>query len=713
LINKYKNLDNKQMATLQRIRDNAGILVSIVIGFALVAFILGDLLKSGKSIMGQSRTEVANIAGKSVHINAYQQKVDENLENYKRNYGQANLDASTVQRVQDQTWDQLVRELIMEDEYAEIGVGISSAELFDMVQGNNIAPQIQQIPVFQNPETGQFDRNRVMQFLKNLELDPSGNMKANWLAFEAALAQEKVNEKYNTIIEKGLYATTLEAKHLSADKAKSVDFEYVMVPYSTVEDSKVEVSASELTAYYNENIDKYEQEESRTINYVTFPVKASAEDIKAAEEWMVSLKAEFETTENDAQYVNLNSDVAATDNFIGEEDLKDNLKFLYNENKGTVYGPYRDGESFKLVKVSDIKNIPDSVKARHILIRAGQNNVPYAQAQVIADSLLAEVKKGADFAQLAKDNSEDGSAEEGGDLGWFTAGKMVKPFNDACFFGKKGDVVTIQSQFGVHVIEVLAQAKATKKIQLAEIVRNIEPSSKTYQDVYSQASQFGGNNRTVEAFRNAAVEKGYNLKLADLKRDDRNVANLDNPRQLVRWVYEAEQGQVSEIFEFSDVYVVAAVQKVKEEGTTPFEDVKADIEREVRKEKKAEYLMADVQTKSNGAGTLQSVAEKCNSQVKEAKNVSFGSYSISGVGIDYALQAALFNVEANKISSPLKGTNGVYVVQITNVQDKEANATIANDKSYLVRSLRSRVNYQAYNAVKEASDIDDKRSNFY
>ena len=697
------------MATLQKIRNNAGLLVSIVIGLALLAFILGDLFRSNNSMASSTRNNVAEIAGKSVGYQLYQGKIDDNVENYKRNSGQSTLDQPTMDRLRQQTWDQLVREYIMVDAYEALGIGISGEELFDMVQGNNIDPQIMQIPIFQNRDTKQFDRNLVIQFLKNMELDPSGDAKSSWAAFEKALVQQKIDQKYNTLIEKGLFATSYQAKKEAEAKNLKVDFDYVGVKYNTVNDSTISYTEKDLQAYYNKNIDKYNQEESREINYVTFPVTPSEKDDIETQKWVENLKQEFNTVENNEQFVSLNSDIPFDDSYYTEDELPASVKSLFSAEVGSVFGTYKEDNAYKISKVASFKSIPDSVEARHILIRPEAG----VDAQAKADSLLNVIEKGGDFAKLAIEFSQDGSAAKGGDLGWFTDGAMVKPFNDVCFFGNKGDLVTVVTQFGVHVIEVVNQSSKTNKVQIATVARTIEPSTATYQKTYAAASKFGGTNRTYEAFRDGAEKEGLNIKTANVKRDDKNLANLENPRQIIRWAYKGEQGEVSEIFELDDIFIVATIKSVQNEGTAPFADVSIEVEREVKKEKKAEYLIYKMAKAIDNASTLQVVAERVNSVFKEVKNITFAAYSISGLGFEPQVQAIAVELPVDKISDPIEGKNGVYVIQVKNIQQPAEDLDINSDKNYLTRSYRSRVGYQAYEAIKEASEIEDNRANFY
>lgn len=692
------------MATLQKIRSKSKLLV-IVIGVALLAFLIPELLKPSS----KQQTDVAEITGETVSIQLYQERIDENIENYKRNTGKTTLDQPTIEQLREQTWDQVIREYIMEDAYADLGIGISGEELFDMVQGNNIDPQIMQIPIFQNKETGQFDRNLVIQFLKNMELDPSGQALTSWNAFEIALVQQKMDQKYNTLVEKGLYTTTFQAKQEANAKNLKVDFDYVQIRYNTVSDSLITATQADFQAYYNENTDKYQQEESREINYVTFPVNPSAEDDKHTKEWIENLKQEFNTVENNQQFISLNSDLPFDNKYYAENELSLNVSPLFTAEEGTVLGSYKENNAYMISKVVEFKNIPDSVKARHILIRPEEG----VDAIAKADSLLKVIENGGDFAALAIKYSSDGSASKGGDLGWFNAGAMVQPFNDACFYGEKGDIVTVTSQFGVHVIEVMAQSSKTRKVQIATVARIIEPSSRTYQNTYAAASKFGGTYRTFDAFKDGAEKETISLKIANVKREDKTLANLENPRQIIRWVYNGSQGEVSDIFEIGDVFIVVAIKSVQEKGTAPFANVSVEVEREVKKSKKADYLEAKMAEATQNVSTLQAVADNLNTPLKEAKNLTFAAYSVSGLGFEPDVQATAIEMSAEQISEPVLGKNGIFIIQVKSIQQPVEDLDITNDKSYLTRSYRSRVGYQVYEAIKEASEIVDNRANFY
>lgn len=697
------------MATLQKIRNNAGLLVSIVIGLALLAFIMGDLFKPGRS-MFSSGNNVAEIAGKSIPVQLFQQKIDENVENYKRNYRQSSLDANMMNNVQNQTWEQMVRAYVMEDEFAELGLGVSGDELFDMVQGNNIHPQIMQVPIFKNQETGMFDRNLVIQFLKNMELDPEAQRV--WTAFEKSLTEEQQNTKYNTLIQKGIFITSQEAKQYAKEKNEKINFDYTLLDYNTVPDSLVTFANEDLKKYYNENIDRYKQKEECEINYLTFPVVASQQDDLETKEKIAELIKDLEEVENVEQYVNINSDEKFNGNYLSESEMPEAIDTLFVQPIGTVVGPYKENDAYKIARIVNFKNIPDSVKASHILINP--EKIGLEAANNLADSLVKVIKNGGSFVDLAKEYSTDGSAQKGGDLGWFKQGTMVKPFNDSCFYGNKGDLLTVQTQFGVHVIKINEQSKKVKKAQIAILTRNIEAGSKTFQQIYSEASKFGSYNRTYKSFVENAEKEKLNLKFAKFGKNDQHVANLENPRQMIRWAFKAKVGDVSDIYEFGDVYVIATVKKHLEEGKTPFEDVKIDVEREVKKEKKASYLADKINESKKGATTLQTVANTLKSEVKECSNAEFAAYSIPSLGFEPNIQGEMVVVKNNTLSNPIDGNRGVYIIEVKNKTNPMGDKVdVKKERTYLSSLISARIRYEVFSAIKNATEIKDNRAEYY
>jgi peptidyl-prolyl cis-trans isomerase D len=402
-----------------------------------------------------SQTEIGEVAGEAIEGRDFETKVQLAIDNYKTQSGQTSVSAATTDQLREQTWNQLLRDIVMNREMDELGVMVTADEIFDMVQGANPHPQV--VQAFTDPKTGQFDNAQVFAFIKRLEED--ADLKTRWIQFEQDLAKIRRNEKYFNLIKKGLYTTTHEAQNDYLAKNQPATIRMVMKRYDSVTDSTIEVSDSEIKKYYNDHLKKYEQEPSRDVEFVAFTVAPSKEDFDKVQQWADRAKGEFEAAENDTLFVNRESDIRFNALWSTKGSLPLTIdSIMFSAPKGYVHGPYREGSALKLAKLVGIKSSPDSVSARHILITPNSYGGD-AGAKSVADSLFALIKsKKGDFAALALTKSEDpGSGSKGGDLGWFKEGQMVPTFNDACFNGKKGDITLVKSQFGYHIIEVLDQ----------------------------------------------------------------------------------------------------------------------------------------------------------------------------------------------------------------------------------------------------------------
>ncbi|HOY73365.1 MAG TPA: SurA N-terminal domain-containing protein, partial [Tenuifilaceae bacterium] len=277
------------MATLEKIRNRAGVLVAVVIGLALLAFILGDLLSSGGSLFNRAQMEVAKIGGTSIPFEMLQAKIDESENLQKMFSNQLSLDEQTVLRIREQVWQDLVRTYTMEDQYKKLGLSIHPDELFDMVQGRNIHPIIQQ--QFSDPNTGQLNKEFITMFLKNMDQDPRS--KTYWLFLEQEIQKDRLFNKYFNLITKGLYVTSVQAQRALEDRTKKVNFDYTLVAYSSIPDSSISVEGKEIKNYYKSHLSEYKQTASRDIEYVVFPIQPSESDRQAAEEWINKMKDEF------------------------------------------------------------------------------------------------------------------------------------------------------------------------------------------------------------------------------------------------------------------------------------------------------------------------------------------------------------------------------------------------------------------------------------
>ena len=702
------------MATLQKIRNRAGIGIAIFVGLALAAFILGDLFKSSSSIQRGKQMELAEIDGKTMTYPEFQAKVEELSEIYKMNSGKTTLDQQTTEQIREQTWQTSVRSYVMNDIYENLGIGVSSAELFDLVQGKNPHPIIQSI--FRDQTSGALNRSALINFLKYQQSNTTGKERAYWLFVENQIIDEQNFAKYNNLLAKGIYVTDDEAKVDIKGRNHSANIQYVAGSFASVGDSTVNVSSDELKAYYDKNKEKFKQENNRNIEYITFPVVASKNDEDKLVKWITGIKPEFSGVEDPAAYVNINSDVPFDGSFFKKGELSPELgNFAFSGKVGDIYGPYKENNSWKLAKIQRFEELPDSVEARHILIRVNSAE-ELTKATATVDSIKnLIVVKGRKFEEIAREKSADtGSAAKGGDLGWVRRGMMVKPFDDAIFFGKVNDLQVVKTQFGVHLVQVTGKGKTSPNVQLAVINRAITPSTQTYQATYTLASKFASQNQSVSKFNEAVVAQGLNKKIANIRENDKDVAGVENSRVLIRAAYKASVGSIilsnegTPIFELGDQFIIAILTGEQEKGIASLSAVKSRVESEVKKEKKAQILVE----KMAGKTDLGQIASLVKGKVEEAQNINAESFSIPSLGYEPAIAGAVSVLEANQVSKPVVGINGVFVVKVSAVNQGNDN-DIKGGKQRMEAAANYRTNVMAFEALRDHAAIVDKRAKFY
>lgn len=708
------------MATLQQIRNRGGLLVSIVIGLALVAFIVGDALSSGSSLMSSSRNEVGEIAGESISIMDYQNKLAKNEEMIKSMNGIASLSEEQQEMMRENTWQQMAMDIIMNQEYEELGINVSGDELYDMLLGQNMNPAVRQL--FADPNTGAVDLDRARQIIRSLIDAPANSpQKAYWLNMEEQIAATRKQAKYNTLISKALFVTNAEAQAAAENNASKSDISFIVKNYSTIEDTTINVTSDEIKSYYDSRKKLFEQPESRKIIYVNFDITASPDDYNETEKIVKDMADEFAATENIAEFVDLSSDKKFDSQYYKKEEItNDSLaNFLFSGEK-SVFGPYMENNAFKITRIAEVKMLPDSVRARHILIVPQNNN--YAQAKAIADSLADLLKNGADFESLAKANSADqNSAVNGGDLGWFGPKMMVQPFSDSAFFAKRNEVKVVLTQFGAHVMQVTDQAKPVQKIQVATIEKEILPSQKTINKAYNDSRNFAANIKTISDFDKKIAETGLTKRMATLNKNDKNIAGMNNARELVRQTYLTKNkdqiissNEGSSVFETGNKFTIAVLTDINEEGVAPVNNVAANIKRELIQKKKAEILKKELESVIAGSGSLLSIAQKAGLEVQEATDIAFSSFQIPGAGIEPKVIATATLTEQGKISPVIGGNQGVYIIMVNNKITEEVTPDMVQQAQMgMEQSNMYRANYQAIQALLKNAGIKDLRYKFY
>ena len=693
-------------------RNKGGLLVGII-GFAIVAFLAGDVIVSGRNIFGDGQNEIGNVNGESIEYTAFQAKLDENTEAYKKNSGQGDINPTMNGYLVDQTWNQMVQDIILKKSIAISGVGVSADELFDMIQGKNPHPEVRR--AFANPQTGVFDPSQVVTFLKNLDTqDPTGATKKQWLAFEKAINEERIRQKYFNLVKGAMYTPTAFAKANFAEQNKTANISYVVLDFASIPDNAVKVSESEMAEYYNEHKYKYAQKENaRSFDYIYVDVLPNAEDTIAVKKSIDQQLIGLQTTTSDSTYIALNADTKFAAEYTKRGALPGALDtVMFSKPQGYIMGPYIDGGAYKIAKLMSIKSLPDSVRARHILIKATNENAMAMKTK--ADSLKKLIDAGADFATLAQQYSEDGTKDNGGDLGYFDNKQMVKPFSDFCFKGTKGEMGVVGTQFGFHVIQITDQKNFDKQILVGVIDRKIEPSSQTSQALYSKINEVLAGVKDASAFTALKLGDGLNKRVAEnIKENDRFVAGLDNPRELIRWAYKAKKGEVSTLFEIGDKYVFANLTQIKEKGTIAQEYLKNELEAAVRQEKKAAQLSEKLTAAAAGASNMQQIAQKAGVAAQVANGLNFAFPVIPGVAREPEVVGNVFSLAKGKISKPIIGGKGVYVVTVDNFIEAMQLPDYNAKKAELAAGVKSRVDQELLEALKNKADIKDNRIRFY
>ena len=716
------------MATLQKIRNKAGLLVAVVIGLALFAFILGDMMGSGAPRMGK-RT-VAEIDGKGIGIAEYMDREKSLRDFYQLNAGGQSLDSEMEKQIQQEVWRRLVRETILESSYEKLGIYVSTDELKTMVTGDQSMglgvnpamsephPIIRQM--FSNPETGQLNRAVMTNYFNALDNPQFAQENIRWMFIEQEIVDERMSDKYFNMVRKGFQPSSLDLKDYLAESGKSTDFAYISKPFTEVPDEEITLTEGDLKEYYRKHKENYKQDASRTFQYVVFEVVPSESDIEAAEYWSEQTKAEFSRISGDEipRFVNGSSDEPFDEQFYSYEEIPEIIRdSVFNAGEEQIFGPYREGESYKVTRAYNTQMRPDSVRARHILLSAQAYGGNLDFMNNLADSLKGVIEDGGNFNQLALEYSGDESNRAiGGDLGWFREGFMVTEFNDACFENKTGDLVTAQTQFGIHIIKIENQSRPSRKIQVATIARNIYASDETNQDYYNRAVKFRGKSTDLEKFTEQAREFGLDPRFApNITKDQTAIPGIEEPTSIIKWAYSVEVNEVSNILSQSDEkYIVAVLTEALEEGYAELDDIKAEITLAVKKEKKAEALVASLNEQMADVSDLNQFGTANNENVGEATQVQFANTYVSGIGLEPYIVGAAMYLPVDQISRPLIGESGVFVISVTNrtepSPEEQDNQAV---KSRLKYTLESRSNYEAYDALLDAANVQDNRLDIF
>ncbi|AMM50928.1 peptidylprolyl isomerase [Rufibacter sp. DG15C] len=701
------------MALINKIREKSGFAIGAIAVGLLFFIVLGDLLGPNSRLFNDKMV-VGEIAGHEVPVQDFELMVEEAKNNYAQQYGRQPGEAEMAQ-LREQTWNQLVFKYAFEEEFEKLGLGVSDDELYDMVQGKNIHPAIRQM--FTDQQTGQFDINRVRQTLQNLKtMDPA--QRESWYKYEAELATDRLRNKYYNLFTLSNYVTTEEVKRYNAEQNSRAAMKYLFIPYFTISDSAVKVTDNQLQDYLDKNKKKFEVEEGRSISYVTIPVSASREDSTEYQKETSELAAEFSKTQNDSLFVKAESDTPYNGAFVSVSELPEALRTQTLE-QGKLYGPFMENGTFSLIKVTGVKDGgTPSARASHILIKP-ENTTPEAKAaaKTKAQDIYNQIKGGADFAMMAAKHGTDGTASQGGDLGWFTQGRMVPAFEKAVFGASSAGLLPnlVETEYGFHIVKVTAP-KTSKSYQLAQVTRTITPSDASREDAFRRASILASESKNADEFEKAiAKEKGLvKAEAKNITAADRGVNNLQNARELVRWAFdkETEVGKVSPVMTLDDQYVVAVLTGKREKGTAKVADVKDELTAAVRNELKAKQIQEKL---GKITGTLEQAAAKYgpNAIVRSVTDVTLATANAQGLGFEPVAVGNAFGLKPGQRTQPIQGEAGVVVMEMTSVTPAPPVTDVNTFKQQLAGQRAGRVQGAIYEAVKKNANVEDNRVRFF
>lgn len=709
------------MQIIQTIREKGAPITIAAIALALIAFILMDA-KQDKGGVSASDS-IGKVNGSPIDQKEFNKKL-QNVENQEEQQTGQKATNSRLAQMREQVWNQVVAEKVFYAEAAKLGIEFTGKELDKILKSDDPTNPLMQDRSMVDPATGKVDEAKRMQAITTIKKAKGEQLEMiNAQIFEPQKLTS-ISTKYFALLNAGAYYPTwMEEKDAKESKSYAT-ISYVQIPYQSVSDTSIKsikVTDEEIKKYVEKHKGMFKQEAGRMISYIGFSQLPSAPDSLKTKSDVEALRAEFITTTNVKSFLARNSAIDFDTNYVHKSKIQTRfLDSITRMGTESLYGPYVENNSYVIAKMLGSKNIPDSARAKHILIstvdaQTGQPLLEDSIAKKRADSIYNAINAGANFSMLALQYSSDGSKEKGGDLGTFAYGAMVPEFNKFCFEKPAGSRGVVKTQFGYHIIEALGQKGSSPAYKIAYLAKEIFASEATINNASNNAVRLSAEKdaKKLEAY----VQKNglQNISIPTLiKENDANVGQLQDARQLVRWIFEAKKGDVSDPIPVGDQFVVATVDKIYEEGTQDVETARPLAENAIREEKKAEQIMTALGTNP----TLENAAAKYSKEIKIAgadSSITFKSQMIDSIGFEPKLVGAIFNTANINKATAVAGKAGVFVFKVNSVGQKAANP--AEDKIQMrleqTVALRNQGASNWFEGLRKKATIKDYRSKFF
>lgn len=709
------------MSVIQQIRDKYARIAVIMIGLALLGFILMDAFAGRGSLFGGRQTTIGKINGDKIDAETFTRRVNEITK--RPGYEGENGTAQVVNGL----WQEEVNNRIMGDQYEKLGLTVGDRELDQILFSANPSPEVRQ--VFGNPE--KWDPALLRQRVNQIKKSGTPEEKESLNQTIDYIAKQTLQNKYNALLTSSIYIPKWFLEKRNADNSQVANAAFVSVPYTTIADSTVKISDAEINDYVKAHQKEYEQkEESRSVDFVSFSANPSSADSAAVRSQLTSLRDSFQNTSNVKDFLVANHSLFQyVDTYISNKDINwQNKDTIFNTPAGVVSGPYVEQEGMFLTKVIDKKSQPDTVKVRHILIALNPQDVTgqplpardSATAKRVADSVQQAIAAGANFDSVAVKISDDlGSKFRGGVYDSIThQTSFVPEFKEFAFNNPVGTKGVVKTQFGYHYMEVLSQKGSSPVYKLAVFALPVEASSETQSQASNEANMFAGNARDEKSFnqyfdKNLKV-KGYQKRVAsNLHPMEYFVTGIDGPaRELVKDIFKADKGDViSPSQPISNNYIVAVVTDVNKAGFPSASAVRSAIEPVLQRRKKAEIIKG----KMGKVTDLNAIASKFNQTVQPADSLRFAGGG--ALGYESRVLGAIFN-PANKgkvCADPIAGQAGVYAIRTDAVFTTVVeNASIEQQRQMMeMQSKQMLLSRSPVELLQKRADIKDYRAEFY
>ena len=677
------------MASLNTLRTKFGIVLSIVIAGALLAFIL-----SLKTEMGFSGNDprVGVIDGEKINYSEYYNQ----YEQVKAQSGAQESNEQQSAMLANAAWQALIGKYVLTPGFDKMGLRVTEPERMSMVSGQH--PSQAFYNAFADPRTGEYNVAAVHQFLS--EAEANAQAQQAWAQLNEQARMEREVAKFLGLIKGGVYVNSLEVANGVNSANNTYAGKWAGKKYSAVPDSLIQLKSSDIKAYYNSHKNMFKQTPSRALSYVVFEVSPTDDDMLALEKSVAEVGAQFAATEELKSFVRANRNGKIADNYVSAKQLsEEEAKALLD---GATYGPVLKNNEWTMARALDTKIVPDSMGIRHIVL-------PYTQ-EALADSLLTVLKGGADFAQVAAQYSVyDATAANGGEVGVMPFSAFSGEFAAALANAKTGDIVKIASGDAIQLMQVYRAAKPSKHVQVASITYPVEASAATRRDIHNQAGTFSVNAKgSVEAFNDAASAAAVTPRIASLAQGERTIRGLEDSRDVARWAYGAEVGDVSEIFPVGKDYVIAMLTEIDDNEFAPLEKVSAQIRAQVLRDKKYDYIVKEL-----SGSTLDEQAKSLGTEVADFDNVTFGAFYVNGPGFEPRLIGAISSTtEKGVLSAPVKGLSGVYVFEVDDIQTSDKQ-TAEGEKVRAQAMAESMAQQFSVQAIQQMAKIQDLRGKYF